>query len=187
MFGMNPGSLEFVFALCAGIGTLFFIIRFFFGFADNFGIDMDVDDGGFDAHDGLDFKFLSVNTVCGFLMMFGWSGLTARLQFHQDEVTSVLIAVLAGLAMGGLLAVLMRAALNLQDTGAVFKIEDSIGKRGKVYQRIPADGKGVIHVSVTSGTHQLDAISEGDDEINSFETVVVLSVQNESTVIVRKV
>lgn len=187
MFGFTPGSLEFVFALCAGVGTLIFVVRFLVGFlTGDMGLDID-DGGGIDGHSDLEFKFLSLNSISGFLMVFGWAGLTARVQFELGPFISCIVATSAGLVMMVLITLMLQAALKLQDSGSVFKIEDTIGKRAKVYQRIPVTGSGVIQIHLPAGNHQLNAVSEGEVEISSFETVVVVSVVNENTVIVKTV
>lgn len=196
----NTGTLENIFWFCAIGGTVFFVIRFgmlLLGASHGDGGDFqDVDMHGGDLHgDGHDgsgsdahFSVLSINSITAFIMMFGWAGLTSYKQFTLGVIASALIALIVGVLCMFFTAYLFQAARKLVSKGTVFKIEDSVGKKASVYQRIPEQGKGRINLSVPgSNTRELDALSEDKKVIDSFKTVEIVKVVDHQTVSVREV
>jgi len=72
-------------------------------------------------------------------------------------------------------------------TGTVFDIQKSVGKQGKVYQRIAENKRGVIQVTLDDFCRELDAVSIDNREIPSFQSVEIIKVIDSRTVVVRRV
>lgn len=198
----NPSNMEYTFWMCAVGGTLFFLLRVMVAVVGGFGHDDFDTDGhgdvhahdvdGHDAHDGhghesdVAFKLLSLNSVSAFIMMFGWAGLTAYSEYQLGNFLSFLIALVVGFITMMLTSYLFVLAHKLTSEGANFKIEQTVGQTAKVYQRIPANGRGKIHITVNGMLRELDALSEGDEEIESFNPVTITEVVAPSLVRVKK-
>ncbi|MGE0268237.1 MAG: hypothetical protein AB7S78_07265 [Candidatus Omnitrophota bacterium] len=180
-----------VFWCCAIGGTAFFIIRLvmmLIGHDFDAPIDGMDHDIHLDTHSDAAFQMFSINSVTAFLMMFGWGGLTAFVQFKLGPSLSIIIAFIVGVAAMFTIATLFKLAMGLVSKGEVFKIEETVGLNASVYQRIPADGVGKVNVSLPGGIlRELDAVSEGKVEIESFKTVKVIKVVDNKTISVSKI
>lgn len=152
-----------------------------------FGLDADVDgDGVPDAdmdNDGL--GLISIRGIVAFFSVGGWAGFAAD-EGGLPVIVSTLIALTAGLLALFGIALLVRSIYKLQAEGNL-NIENAIGKTGKVYLRVPPNGQGQgkINVLLQDRLTELDAINEGDQALATGETVLVLSVADAQTVIVR--
>lgn len=163
------------FWFCAVAGTGMFVIQLMMTL-----LGSDMDDSH--AEDGK-FKWKTRQALTGFFMMFGWSALTCALQFHFSLLPTFLIALTTGLLAAFITSLIFRLAKKAHSSGTVFNIDDSIGKEALVYHRIPKQGSGKITVSLHDITHEIDAISEGD-EIASFTQVQIIKKMDDKTVIV---
>lgn len=184
----NGSPLETVFWICALASTLFFIVRVILLVIAG-GMDLDVSAGhhGDISHPDSSFEMISLNTVTAFLMMFGWIGLACLKQFHMAAAASILIAILAGFLCMFTTAYFFKQAKRLASGGSSFSPAKTVGKKATVYQRIPAQGRGKITVSVGDMTHEVDAVSATQEDIESFQTVEVIRVIDQMTVAVKKV
>lgn len=133
------------------------------------------------------FKWLSKQAVTGFMMMFGWSGITCQLEFHLPESTSLLISFCVGLLTIYITGYIFKAAKKLHSPGTVFTLDDAIGKEALVYQRIPRDGLGKITISLQQMTHEINAASQNQSEIPFFTRVQVIKKIDDSTVVVAEI
>lgn len=171
-------STDTIFWISAIVGTTLFLLRlivsFFGGGFFEHDADLDSLHDHADHHSTSLFKFLTMHSLSGFLMMFGWAGLACSVQFNIHSGYSFLIALGCGLAMLILTALIMRGAMFFQDPGAVFSSEKTIGLVGTVYQRIPADGQGKIQLVVNNSTRELLARSHDKKAIESFALIKVV-------------
>ena len=151
------------------------------------GLDVDVDgDGVPDAdigHDGL--GLISIRGIVAFFSVGGWAGFVAD-GGGLPVVISVLISLTAGLLALIGVALLFRSVYKLQAEGNL-NIENAVGKTGKVYLPIPPNGQGhgKISILLQDRLTELDAVSEGSTALATGESVVVLSVADAETVVVR--
>lgn len=168
---------------CALLGTLFFLFQLLLScFA---GME---EDGGTGLHDeNSSFKWVSKQTLTGFLMIFGWTALTCENQFALSLEKTLLIGIVAGLFTLVLIALIFAGAKKLRSSGSLFRLEDTIGKEAIVYQRIPKEGIGTISVSLHHMTHEINAITEEGEELPSFVSVRILKQKNQNTVVVTPV
>lgn len=165
----------FWFSALAGSGM--FAIQFILYFI---GLDAEDPDQG-SAHN---FKWLSKQTLTGFLMMFGWVGLACKKELQFSAPASTAIAIGAGLFAMLVIGLIFKLARKLHSPGALFSLQDAIGKKAFVYQQIPKAGSGKISVSLYGMTHEIDAISIDGDEVASFTQVEIIKKADDRTVVV---
>jgi membrane protein implicated in regulation of membrane protease activity len=197
--------VEKIFAFCAAIGGLLFLIRLgmlLLGLGDH---DSDVDvhpdidgslgdhvDAGVEASGEADasdfgFKILTFQGLTAFFMMFGLVGLAVM----RGGVGGWRMTwALAGGIFAGLLAVWLISWVfvffkRMQHSGTM-DLRNAIGQTGKVYLTIPQGGIGKVQVEFQGRLSVLDAVSEGGVEIRSDQAVKVANV-NGGTLVVRKV
>lgn len=130
-------SSDTIFWISAIVGTTLFLLRLIMSFFGGgfFEHDADLDDlqDYGDHHGDTLFKFFTMHSLSGFLMMFGWAGLACTLQFGMSLIYVFAIALGCGLAMLLITALIMRTAMVFQDPGAVFSSKKTIGLVGTVY------------------------------------------------------
>lgn len=164
-------------------GTLLFLLRFllmFVGFGETEGF-------GHDHHADADFKMLSIHSMTGFFMIFGWTGLAALHQFHLPVEWASLVAFGCGLFCLFVLRQLFRGAHKLVSRGRCLNFDDAVGKCGHVYQRIPAKGTGKIIVTYGGFQHEMEAISANAQEIPSFTQIEVVRIlDGQKAVVIQK-
>ena len=166
---------------CALAGSGMFVIQFFltlFGLGHAHDL---ADDGHFESQN---FKWLTKQTLTGFLMFFGWVGLTCKREFALSEAATAVCAVAGGLIAVFATAFIFKMAQKLHSTGVRFRIEDAVGKEAFVYQRIPKNGIGKISISLHHHTHEIDAISMTHEEISSFTQVQIVKNMDDKIVVV---
>ncbi len=92
------------------------------------------------------------------------------------------------LAAGGLSALvtafIFKSAKKLHSSGTVFRLDEAIGLKAVVYQRIPKGGVGKISLSLHNLTYEVDAVSCAGEEIPSFTQVQILKKADEKTVVI---
>jgi hypothetical protein len=181
-FLQNALSKDTFYWFCALAGSGMFIIQFFLTL---FGLGHDHDIANDHTHfDAQNFKWLTKQTFTGFLMFFGWVGLTCKKELFLSNIASAVFAVIGGLVAVFATAFIFKMAKKLRSPGAVFRIEDAIGKEAIVYQRIPKNGLGKISISLHHHTHEIDAMSLTHEEISSFTQVQIVKNMDDKIVVV---
>ena len=186
-----------LFLILAFSGTLFFALRMVMALVAGFG-DHDV---GADAHvhdvhapsDGhhghgsdVAFQLISLNSITGFIMMFGWVGLAAYSDRRWSAVNATIAGLIGGFVTMVLTAHVFRMAMGLVNVGERFSTAKTVGSTATVYAEIPAEGRGQIQVTANGLKRTLDAVSEDHVPLASFSTVTVVKAIDERTVAVRK-
>ena len=174
---------------CVIIGTSVFALKLLFmfvaGIEDTLGFDSDASSFGV-LKTISDFKSLSINSLTGFFMVFGWTGLTTYDQFQLDPFLSLVLALLAGGLSIWITARIFYLASELNSSGHRFSINATIGKEAIVYAQIPAEGRGRVQIVIDGITHELDAISEEGEAIDTQSAVLVQRVLDSRTVAVKQ-
>jgi hypothetical protein len=185
-----------VFWFAAIFGSVFILLRVALLIFGGFGADADgsadaVHDGGGgggDAHDGAPtdaaFKLLSLNSITGFIAMFGWAGLAAYIQYTLPFIVSLAIAVASGAVVMSLSALLFYLAMKLKSPGEVFELADALGAAAEIYLEIPEGGTGRARFSVNGVKHEADAASETGNLIKSFQRVTITRIIDSRTIAV---
>lgn len=188
-------SFEFFFASdmlakmfwsCAIAGTMFFVLRVILMFSGG-ELNDGADAAEFSDASDIAFEMFSVNSITAFIMMFGWAGLTAYVQYQLNPLKSIFIAFASGVFAFLITAYLFKLAMSLVSRGSEFRLESLVGMNVKVYQQIPANGEGKIQVSVPNGmTREVVAVSADKVLIESFKVATVISVVAPDIVSVRE-
>ncbi len=158
----------------------------------DFGGDADLGGDGdvhTDIHEGetnLFFGVLSFKTLSAFVAFFGLSGLASAELGVASAGLQLLIAVLAGLAAGAVVVVLMRLLVSLNTSGTT-RLEDAIGKTARVYLSVPGggDGHGKIIVDIGGREVELLAITPGPTIPTGAAVEVVKRTEGETFEVVR--
>ena len=193
----NATGFELLLWGCALGGSLFFLLRVLMMMIGGVGaedldvsVDADADMHDVDSHSThhteAAFKLFSLNSILAFVMMFGWSGLTASVQFDLGFLTSFLIALVVGSLTMALTAYMFLLMRRFVSEGANFKTSDLVGHTGTVYVRIPAQGKGRVHITLNGILREIDAVAGGDEQIDSFTSVKVSKLLDDNTVFVER-
>lgn len=203
-----------VFALIAIPSTLILIVQtilMFIGIGADDGSDVDIDfdgdgipddlstDGifGDDVPGGTDIdsvdmpddpglKILSFRTIIAFLAVFGWVGLELQRQGASSLIT-IGVAILSGVAIMIVMAVLIRELFKLQSNGNA-DIKNAVGASGSAYIPIPASrqGKGKVTVTFGNATHELEAVTDEEQDIPSYSEVLVIGITGKDTLVVKR-
>ena len=131
---------------------------------------MDFDAGGGDVHADTDLHVLSLRSIVGFFLGFGWGGIMA-MDAGLSRWGTVGVALGVGLLMFGAIVLLMRSDGTL-------KYETLVGMTGKVYVTVPP-GKatgGQVLVSHPNQLLYLPAIQEGEVPLRAESPVKVVAV-----------
>lgn len=170
-----------IFFFCAFLGSGLLFIQFILNL-----IDLTDHEDFEDSEVGHErkFKWLSIQAISGFLMMFGWTAITCQKEFNFQTEVTIVLSVIAGLFTVFITHLIFKIAKKLQSTGSIYRIEDAIGKEAYVYQRIPKDGVGKISISFQHFTHEIDAISNTQEELSSFTRVQIIKKKDDNTVVV---
>jgi membrane protein implicated in regulation of membrane protease activity len=183
----NADYIERIFWICALTGSLFFLLKVVTAMFSSFGdhsslseVDGDPDLSSSDQA----FKLFSIHSLTGFFMMFGWVGLASYKQFMFSSELSTLIAFIGGLLMMIITSMMFKLAAYFVSPGSSFSLDQLKGKYATVYQEIPADGTGKIHITVDGILREVQAVSLTKKKINSFTHVEIVQVPGNQTVVV---
>jgi hypothetical protein len=178
-----------LFTVLAVIGTSVFLLRLVMLFVGHHMGDMHVDSGDMgDAHHGDSsdaFKALSLQSLAAFSMGFGWGGLGALKGSKMAMAPSLLVAIVAGVGMVWLLALLLKGIADLHASGTI-PITKTIGTEGDVYANIPPSksGQGQVRITVDSRQRIYNADTKGEAlPTNTRIRVVAVNDDNSLTVI----
>ncbi|MDP1835702.1 MAG: hypothetical protein Q8K75_07210 [Chlamydiales bacterium] len=178
---------------CALTGTGIILIQFILnilGVADQDSFDLGdaasdtIHDASQDNVDARRFKWLSMQTVSGFLMMFGWTAITCHSQFGLMTTATIGISLSVGALAAFIIRTIFRLAKKLRSSGSIFRIENAIGKEGYIYQAIPKGGMGKVSVSLHDFTHEINATSHHPEDLSSFVRVKIVEKSDDHTVVV---
>jgi hypothetical protein len=181
-------ALEYFFLACAVVGGILFLFRlalFFLGGGDT---EVDVDapggEGGFDDTDS-SFRFLSVQSLSAFFLMFGLVGL-ALLREGVQEIAALIAAIAAGLFTVWVVSQIFVQMKKLQSDGTL-KMENAINREGTVYLTIPEDGTGQVRVVVQGGLRICDAVSADHQKIPTGASIRVVKIVSGKVLVVEKI
>lgn len=132
------------------------------------------------------FKLVSLQSLTGFFMTFGWAGLSCEKQFGLGTTPSFFISLAAGVVAMFITASLFKLMGRLNSSGDVFSVHKTVGLTGSVYTRIPSEGRGQVRLVINNSTRFVSAISEDRVDLDSFVPVTVVRVVDESTIAVKK-
>lgn len=127
---------------------------------------------------------LSIKSVTGFFLAFGWAG-GASMEAGLSLPIAMVLAVLAGCVMVAIIATMMRAIMSIRSDGTA-RISDTVGAVGTVYVSLPASKSsgGQVTVSFRGRQETFAALNNVDRAVPSGERVKVIGVVDSHTVLV---
>jgi len=184
LFGV---PVDAVFMLTAGVGTALFLVQsaahMISGDGANHGMADYADSGGGpDASDGA-FKWLNLQAISAFLMMFGLVGWALRWDNGLGIGVSFLGAFLGGAFAVWVVTRIFALMGKLQSSGTL-DMNAAAGSRGTVHQRVRGHS-GKVQVVVRQRLITLDACTEEGVTLETGTPIEVVEVVNDGLVRVR--
>jgi hypothetical protein len=148
------------------------------------GSDADTDVDGAGADSGHLFEVFSLLSAFAFLMGFGWGGLGALKGSGLTIMPAVAVGLAGGLAMVGVMMLVMRAVSRLATSGNI-SAASLKGATGDVQVAVPAAGAGTgeVRLIIKDREKRCTAVSAGP-ALPSRTRVRVASVNPDNTVTV---
>jgi hypothetical protein len=171
-----------VFAL---LFSLLFLLQLILSFA---GGDGDMSAGDADEYvggdDGIGYQFFTIKNLVGFFTIFGWTGI-ALIKGGMGKGAVIGLAVLAGSLMVVMMAFLFRSMNKLRQSGTL-QIKNAVGLIAETYLFIPAKrgGFGKVHIKVQGSLHELQAITDDEEQVATGKLVKVVGTINDSILLV---
>lgn len=179
--------LQKFFWIVACCASLVFIIQTVMTFI-GLGTDTDVDAGPMDAADSIEDGSLqgvfSFRNLINFLLGYGWAGVLFFDSIEKRWLLQIL-AIAVGLVFVLAFVFMFRQIMKLSHDGS-FKMDEAVGLKADVYLRIPAarSGRGKVQVSVKGSVHEIDAMTDRDEEIATGGQVKIVEVLGDDLLLV---
>ena len=124
------------------------------------------------------FHFISLQTILAFLMGFGWMGYAALKDYGFGQLAAFGSAFGVGLVFLFGSAYLMSLMRKLEKTVKKDKTT-ALNKIGKAYTDFAPKGSGRVEIEINEQITVADAVNNTEEEINAFDAVKVVKVENE--------
>jgi hypothetical protein len=145
---------------------------------------MNLDHDGADHGPGI-MSYLSLQSLSGFFLLFGLVG-QGTLQINFLPIFSLLSGLAAGFITAWSVTKIYSLMQKLQSSGNL-NIQTALGKQGKVYLTIPAQGTGVVSIILQGTLRTLDAVSDDGTIIPTDSLVQVTQVTANQIIMVRSI
>jgi len=175
-------SVELFFWGCSLFGGSFFVIRLIlqlFGFISVPEFDIPTDHDAIhrdhtisDSYES--FKYLTLQNITAFFMMFGLVGLGMN-KTGVHLLLTIFCACLAGIITVYIMMKIFTSMVYLESSGTL-DLNNAIGQEGMVYLRIPQNGTGQVQISIQNRSQIFDAICEHGETINTGDRIIVVRV-----------
>ena len=150
------------------------------GYGSEAAMEIDGVESGIEDTD-ISFRFLSVQGISSFIMMFGIVGLAiAKAPIHP--IFSLMAGIGAGLFTVWVISLIFAAATGLQSDGTM-RMKSAVGEIGTVYLRIPENDAGKVQVVVQGALRVLEAFAENGGTIPTGTKVKVVDVRDTALVV----
>lgn len=169
---------------------LFLTFMGFDGIAESLDMDVDADfDGDADVDtdvEGGSFPFFTFRNFIAFFAVFGWTGI-CMVNSGYKMLATILISFIVGILMMFLISLLYVGMAKLASSGGTYKLSQAVGKRGTMYIRVCANGASVgrVNVMINGQIRELDAITDGNEELSANTEVKIKSISNNKLVVER--
>ena len=124
------------------------------------------------------FNFISIQSVIAFFMGFGWMGYASLAQFKLTQLPTFGLAFVMGVVFIFVTAYLMFLTKKLEKKVKKDKTT-ALNQVGKAYTKFAPQGSGQVEVEINGQLSVVEAKNDSDEEINSFELVKVVKVEDE--------
>ncbi len=178
-------SFEKIFWAAALLFSLLFLIQLVLSFITG---DGDTSMGDADEYisgdDGIGHQFFTIKNMIAFFTIFGWTGI-ACIKGGMGKGLTIVIAVLAGSVVVLIMAFLFRSMSKLKQSGTL-QLKNAVGLIAETYLFVPAGraGFGKVHIKVQGSLHELQAITDDEEQITTGKLVKVVEVINDSVLLV---
>lgn len=175
-------KIFWVFAL---LFSFLFLIQLVLSFVSG---DGDISAGDADdyvgADDGIGYQFFTIKNMIAFFTVFGWTGI-ACINGGMSKAVTIILALVAGSLMVVMMAILFRSMNKLKQSGTL-QLKNAVGIIAQTYLFIPAkrEGFGKVHIKVQGSLHELQAITDDEEQIATGKLVKVTAVINDSVLLV---
>jgi len=186
-FFEGMSSLEQTYWIIAILGSAIFVVIFVLTFIGGGDVDMEADLSDLDADDGgVGFQFFTFKNAIAFFTIFGWAGIVC-IDNQMSSTATIIISIIAGLLMMVLTSLLFYWMGKMAESGTL-KIKNAIGVIGEVYLPIGASRSeiGKIQIKVQGSLRELDAITDGNEELKTNTIIKVLEVVSDELLLVEK-
>ena len=180
--------LQKIFWIIALSASLVFIIQNIMTFV-GLGTDTDVDAGPMDGsvdsvEDGSLSGVFSFRNLINFLLGYGWAGVLLYDSILKGWLLQ-LVAIAVGLVFVLAFVIMFRQVMKLSHDGS-FKMVEAVGLKADVYLRIPParTGRGKVQVSVKGSVHEVDAMTDRNEEIPTGGQVKITKVLGDDLLLV---
>ena len=165
--------------IATAILAVLLIINFFAGGDADF-------DGDIDADGGMGFQFLTFKNLIAFFAVFGWTGMVC-IDGGLSNGTTVIVSFIAGLSIMVLLGLMFYMMSRVTQSGTLI-VKKAIGGIGETYIIIPSKrtGFGKVQIRVQGSLRELDAVTDGEEDIQTGKLVTVVDVINDEILVVKE-
>lgn len=178
-------GFEQIFWSIALLFSLLFLLQTVLSFIAGDGDEAFGDADASVEHDtGIAYGFFTIKNFIAFFTIFGWTGI-ALIKGNIAKGPTIVIALLAGLAVVAMMMLLFRLMSRLKESGTL-ELKNAIGKIGETYLLIPAQrqGAGKIHIKIQGSLRELQAVSDDLAAIPTGKLIRVTGVLDNSILIV---
>ncbi len=123
------------------------------------------------------FDFISIQSVLGFLMGFGWMGLTCIKAWHLPVFAVALVSVLFGFLMMFLASYMMFLIKKLNKR-VVKDLSEAVGIIGRAYTSFSPNGEGQVEITYNEQLSIQEAVNTTEEPIKAFDQVKVVKYEN---------
>lgn len=123
------------------------------------------------------FNLFTLESILSFFMCFGFMGWWAYHYQHLSFKICMIVALVSGFVGMAFFAFLF-AQIKKMEFIPKNDLKELINKKGKSYTRFLANSKGQIQIDFNGKLATLDAINASEDEINAFELIEVVKVED---------
>lgn len=133
---------------------------------------------------GIGHQFFTIKNLIAFFTMFGWVGIAAHNGGLSKGLT-IILALLAGLAMVLIMVFLLRNVNKLKHSGTM-QIQNALNKVCETYLFIPPkrNGLGKVHIRIQGSLHELEAMTDDETQIPTGKIVKVTGIVNDQILLV---
>ncbi|NUM50491.1 MAG: hypothetical protein HUU48_05190 [Flavobacteriales bacterium] len=139
-----------------------------------------------EGDDGMGFHFFTLKNMVAFFTIFGWVGL-ACIEGGLGNFITIFISVFAGLVMMFIMASIFYFMSKLAYSGTL-KMKNALHQIGEVYLTIPSSRKGFgkIQITVQGSVHELDAMTDDEEDLKNGTLIKVIEIINNQILLVTK-
>lgn len=167
---------------CAIIGTIIFVIKT--ALPINSGTEISADFTSITDTDS-SFGLFTIEGISAFFMCSGWMGWLSYDHLKYGLELSAAIAVISGI-LGMVFFTWLISIFKKLEHNPKPNLAELVGKTGKAYLKFKPFSSGKIEIELNSKLSVIDAYNNSDEEIEVFDLIKVVKVENDNVYIVKE-